>query len=169
MGHERTPAKSGSARRLVGLAAIAVGVIGAVVTLTTAGGSTRRRRTRCRTAAPRRPRRRAPPPTPAAGGRLEGVAQAPGEAPFAVQVTIDRGLRPERAVRDDPRAEVRGAAHPGPARRGRRCRVQRRRLRRLQRSGGVQAGGGEVLKAGADGTLTYTATYSGATGVLRRP
>ena len=175
-GMSETPtSKSGiSAAAWSAIAAIAVAVIGAVVTLTTAWWQH----------APANPAA-ASPPAPAAEprtaelaaaadpaswkGAWTGVAQAPGEAPFAVQVTIAEGC-----VLNAPCGTIRVP----------KC-VGRLTLARLGDAGEAEfnvadfdassdpevckPGGGEVLKAGAGGTLTYTATYSGATGVLRRP
>jgi hypothetical protein len=171
---ETPPAKSAiSAAAWSAIAAIAVAVIGGVVTLTTAWWQH----------APANPAAASPPaPTaelrtsaPAAAdpaswkGAWTGVAQAPGEAPFAVQVTIAEGC-----ALNAPCGTIRVP----------KC-VGRLTLARLAADGEAEfnvadfdassdpavckPGGGEVLQAAADGTLTYTATYSGATGVLRRP
>jgi hypothetical protein len=173
-GMSETPtSKSGiSAAAWSAIAAIAVAVIGGVVTLTTAWWQH----------APPKPAAAAsasvtPQPMATAAqadpaswkGSWTGVVQAPGEAPFAVQVTIAEGC-----ALNSPCGSIRVP----------KC-VGRLTLARLGDAGEAEfnvadfdassdpevckPGGGEVLKAGADGTLTYTATYSGATGVLRRP
>ena len=174
---EPPPSKPGlSPAAWSGIAAITVALIGGAVTLTTNWWqhAPPKMQPAAQSAAP------APGPTPATApaqsaepsswaGTWTGVAQAPGEAAFALQITIGEGC-----VLNAPCGTIRVP----------KC-VGRLTLARLGAGGEAefnvsdfdassdpkvcQPGAGEVLKAGADGTLPYTATYSGATGVLRRP
>ena len=171
---ETPPARSGlSPAAWSAIAAVAVAVIGGAVTLTTAWWQHAPAAKPAMTVPPveasaaPRPASAADPPS--WKGTWTGVAQAPGEAAFAVQVTIAEGC-----ALNAPCGTIRVP----------KC-VGRLTLARLGADGEAEfnvadfdassdpqlckPGGGEVLKAGGDGTLTYTATYSGATGVLRRP
>jgi hypothetical protein len=168
---EPAPPKSGlSPAAWSAIAAIVVAVIGGVVTLTTSWWQ------HAPPKAPPAPIATPPPATAAttaadpaswAGGWM-GAAQAPGEEPYTVRVTLTRECAlnavcgtirvPKCAGRltlarlSDGAAEFNVDdfdASSDPA--------------------ACKPGGGEVLKALPDGTLAYTATYSGATGVLRRP
>lgn len=97
-----------------------------------------------------------------------GAAQAPGEEPYTVRVTLTKECALNAVC-----GTIRVPKCAG-------------RLTLARLSDGTaefnvdnfdaasdpalcKPGGGEVLRALPDGTLAYTATYSGATGVLRRP
>ena len=169
------PPKSGlSPAAWSAIAAIVVAVIGGVVTLTTTWWQ--HAPPKVAPAPVTTPPPTLPPTTGAttaadpaswAGGWL-GAAQAPGEEPYTVRVTLTKECALNAVC-----GTIRVPKCAG-----------RLTLARLSEGAAefnvddfdassdpavCKPGGGEVLKALPDGTLAYTATYSGATGVLRRP
>jgi len=182
MSETPTPPKPGlSPAAWSALAAIAVAVIGGAVTLTTNWWSHQPPKADSTTAPPASAQGQgsAPATPPPAGGAPAadpstwtgswlGSVQAPGEAPYTVQLTIAPGC-----ALNAPCGTIRVP----------KC-VGRLTLASLADGNAefnvddfdassdrsvCKPGGGEVLRANADGTLAYTATYSGAKGVLRRP
>ena len=170
---EPAPPKSGlSPAAWSAIAAIVVAVIGGVVTLTTSWWQHAPSKAAPAAASRSSPSPSAPATTVAdpaswAGGWM-GAAQAPGEEPYTVRVTLTKECALSAVC-----GTIRVPKCAG-------------RLTLARLSDGTaefnvddfdassdpavcKPGGGEVLKALPDGTLAYTATYSGATGVLRRP
>jgi hypothetical protein len=154
------------------LSAIMVAVIGGAVTLTTNWWQRKPAPTPAAPAAaavPAEPAGAALPDPSTWAGAWRGTAKAPGEAPFQIELTITPGC-----VKDASCGTIRVPHVP--------CNGELT-LVELRPDGAefsvghfddasdrnaCQPGAGEVLRARPDGSLAYTATYSGAHGVLER-
>ncbi len=160
------------------ISAIAVALIGAVVTLGP-GLMSRDRPTSAAPAAagpaPKTADEKATPTTPAADdpavltGRWIGVAKEPGGEAFPIEIEVADGcaLNGRCGVISVPRIPCTGRLTLTAAgAEGFEFKVDR--FDAASDPAVCKPGGGEVLRPGPNGTLRYTATYSGATGLLSR-
>ncbi len=166
--HSSSTARPGlSAGAWAAISAVAVALIGAAVTLTTTWWSQHH------AAAP------TAPPTPVVAshadpgltglvGRWKGAAQAAGQPAQRIEVEITAGCAPGAACGwiSVPDVPCKGRISlVGPDPNGLEFQVDQ--FDPSSDAQRCQPGGGEVLRAAGDGTVIYTATYSGARGVLR--
>ncbi len=169
--HNSSTARPGlSAGAWAAISAVVVALIGAAVTLTTTWWSQHRATAPAAQSAQSTPivAEHAEPGLTGLVGRWKGVAQAAGQPAQRVEVEITAGCAPGAACGwiNVPDVPCKGQISlVGPDPNGLEFQVDR--FDPSSDPGRCQPGGGEVLRAAGDGTVVYTATYSGARGVLR--
>jgi hypothetical protein len=152
------------------LSAIMVAVIGGAVTLTTNWWQRKPAPAPTASTPPSAQTAAVALPDPSSwAGAWRGTAKAPGEAPFQIELTITPGC-----VKDAACGTIRVPRVPC---NGELTLVELRpdgaefsvgHFDAASDRNACQPGAGEVFRARPDGSLAYTATYSGAHGVLER-